>query len=224
MYSPLLTYGVYDLNSSLFLEVLRNVLEVELSNQVANKGKTFLPLSVKKDEYLLNPVSDLDINPAFCSILKAKQVKAESNFHQQSNEKNTYIIGILAEGLENLRKIADAIFIILNDMDVKNYLFTYKDAQGNNLIADSGTYRVISLSNEFEVSQTINDRNIIYGSLSLEVDIAEIAKLNTYNKLTEVDTTLQLSNERIHDQELNEMNFINEDEAYFIPKELQMIN
>ena len=104
-YSALLTYEVYDLNSSLFLGLIKEVLEAEFTKQIEDYDNDFLPASVKTDEYLLNPVSDLDINPSFCSVIKAKSVSGENQFHNQTNEKNTFIIGILAEGLENLRKI-----------------------------------------------------------------------------------------------------------------------
>jgi hypothetical protein len=182
-YSALLTYGVYDLNSSLFLDLIREILQAEFTKQVTDFSKDFLPVEVKADEYLLNPLSDLDIDPAFCSVIKAKSVNGENQFHDQTNEKNTFIIGVLAEGLDNLRKISDAIYIILNDMDVKNHIFS----QG--LLADSGSYKVSALSSEFQVSKTVNDREIVYGFLILEAEILEAPKLNTYEEINEINIT-----------------------------------
>jgi len=185
-YSSKITYEVYDLNSSLFLELIREVLEAEFTKQIADFDKDFLPVEVKTDEYLLNPVSDLDIDPAFCSVIKAKSSNGNNPFFKQANEKNVYIIGILADGLENLRKISDAIYIILNDMDVKNYFF------GQKIISDSGTYKISELSSDFQISKTINDRNIIYGSLTLEVEIAEEVKFNDYAEINEIRVKHQL--------------------------------
>lgn len=183
MYTSLLTYPIYDLNSSEFIELIRTILEIEFNNQITEHSKTFLPTVVKKDEYLLSPVSDKEINPAFCSVIKAKMNNTEYRFSNQQNELNSYVIGILANGLENLRKIADAIYEILNDMDVKNYLFHYKNALGDNLISDSGEFYISSLSTEYEVSKTMNDKNIIYGSLVLNAQIAEVPKENTHSQL-----------------------------------------
>jgi phenylpyruvate tautomerase PptA (4-oxalocrotonate tautomerase family) len=182
-YSSVITYEIYDLKSSLFLDLIKEILEAEFTKQIEDYENDFLPSEVKTDEYLLNPVSDLDIDPSFCSIIKAKSVNGENQFHNQTNEKNTFIIGILAEGLENLRKISDAIYIILNDMDVKNYIF------GQGLLADSGSYKITELSSEFQVSKTINDREIIYGYLTLEAEIMEVPKLNTYEAIDEVSLT-----------------------------------
>lgn len=186
-YISLITYGIYDLNSSLFLELIREILEVEFNKQRNQFAKTFLPKIVKKDEYLLSPVSDTDINPAFCSVIKAASKNAENHFHQQSNEDNTFIIGVLADGLENLRKILDSIYIILNDMDVKNYLFTY------GILSDTGKYRINQMNHEFEVSKTSNDKNIVYGSLTLQAEIAEIAKENLRKTLKEVGVELEFN-------------------------------
>jgi len=191
MYSSKITNPIYDLNSSLFLEIVREILEAEFVNQRTNFAKTFLPLAVKTDSYLLNPISDKEINPAFCSVIKAKSTNSENQFHGQDNNLNIFIIGILANGLENLRKICDAAYIILNDMDVKNYLFNYK-VDDNNIISDSGTYKVSAISTEFEVSKTMNDKNIVYGNLTLVCEIAEVAKFNTHEPLTEINTTHKL--------------------------------
>jgi len=158
-------------------------------NQRTEHGKTFLPQLVKTDEYLLNPIADKQIDPAFCSIIKAKSDGTEQRFASQQNDLNHYIIGVLANGLENLRKITDAIYIILNGMDVKNYLFLYKNLNGDNLISDSGKYFVKSLSTEYEVSKGLNDKDIIYGSLILQAEIAEVSKFNTYPVVNRIDVT-----------------------------------
>lgn len=183
-YSPVITYEVYDLNSSLFLALIKEILEAEFAVQIEEYENDFLPSAVKTDEYLLNPVSDLDIDPSFCSVIKAKSVNGENQFHKQTNEKNTFIIGILAEGLESLRKISDAIYIILNDMDVKNYIFL----QG--LLSNSEAYKITELSSEFQVSKTINDREIVYGYLTLEAEIAETSKFNTFEAVNEINVEI----------------------------------
>lgn len=192
-YTSLITYSIYDLNSSLFLELIREILEVEFNKQRNQFAKTFLPKVVKKDEYLLNPVSDTDIDPAFCSVIKAASKNAENHFHQQSNEDNTFIIGVLADGLENLRKILDSVYIILNDMDIKNYLFTYKNIDGNLILSDTGKYRVNQMNHEFEVSKSINDKNIVYGSLTLQAEILETVPFNLHKILREVCTEFQFN-------------------------------
>lgn len=198
MYTPLLTYPIYDLNSSEFIELIRTILEVEFNNQITEHSKTFLPTVVKKDEYLLSPVSDKEINPAFCSVIKAKMESTERRFADQQNDSNSYIIGVLANGLDNLRKITDAIYEILNDMDVKNYLFLCKNANGDNLISNSGEYFIKNLSTEYEVSKTMNDKNIVYGYLVLNAEIAEVPKLNTYTKITEVSTDFKMGENEIN--------------------------
>ena len=167
MYSPIITYQIYDLNSTIFLCLIREILQAEFQRQIA-LGNDFLPIDVKTDEYLLSPIADKEINPAFCSVIKAKSTNAENQFHGQENINNSYIIGILANGLENLRKISDAIYIILNDMDIKNYIFNSKNCEGVKLISDDGTYRVVNMSTEFEVEKTINDKNIVNQNDSLE--------------------------------------------------------
>lgn len=191
-YTARLTYSVYDLNSSLFLEVVRELLQAEFINQRLTPALQFLPKIVKTDEYLLNPISDKDIDPAFCSIIKAKMSNTDNRFANQQNDLNSYVIGILADGLTNLRKIADAIYEILNDMDVKNYLFLYKNLNGENLISDSGRYFVESLSTEFEVSKTMNDKNIVYGNLVLNAEISEVTKFNTYADIDQITIDLKL--------------------------------
>lgn len=197
MYSSLITYSTYDLNSSLFLEIIREILEIEFTKQINDFSNNFLPVEVKKDEYLLNPISDQDINPAFCSVIKAAANNAENQFHGQSNETNNFIVGVLADGLENLRKILDTVYIILNDMDIKNYIFTYKNADGNLILSDTGSYRVNQMSNEFEVSKTKNDKNITYGFLTLQAEIAEVSKENLHPDLVEVNTELKLGENEI---------------------------
>lgn len=198
-YTAKLTYPVYDSNSSLFLEELKAVLQAEFTSQrSAPFSKTFLPKVVKTDEYLLSPIADQEIDPAFCSIIKAKMKGTENRFSNQQNELNYYIVGVLADGLTNLRKILDAISIILNDMDVKIYLFQYKNALGENLMSDSGQYMVESLSTEYEVSKTMNNKNIVYGSLILQAEIAEIPKLNTYTEIEEIELNLDLGANEIN--------------------------
>ena len=192
MYNSVITYEIQDLNSSAFMDLIKEILEAEFQEQTATHSKTFLPVSVQKDSYLLDPINDNEINPAYCSIIKAKADNAQNNFHEQESVKNSYIIGVLANGLENLRKILDAIYVILNDMDVKNYVFHYKDASGNLIVSNSDEYRVSSLSTEYQVSKTINDQNIIYGSLVLEAEIAEIATFNTYNEIEGANITHKL--------------------------------
>jgi hypothetical protein len=197
MYESLITYPVYDLNSSEFVELIKEILEAEFSEQRTTHNKTFLPTEVKTDEYLLSPIADKEINPAFCSVIKAKMNSTDYRYSVQQNDLNNYIIGILANGLENLRKIGDAIYEILNDMDVKNYIFTYKNALGNNVISDSGEFYISSLSTEFEVSKTMNDKNIVYGSLVLNAQIAEIPKENTHPSLTEMSVDHKLGDNEI---------------------------
>lgn len=188
-YSSKLTYPIYDNNASLFLEVLRELLEVEMLNQRTTHSKTFLPQTVKRDEYLLNPIADKEIDPSFCSIIKAKMEGTEQRFSNQQNDLNHYIIGVLADGLTNLRKICDTIYIILNDMDVKHYLFLYKNAENENLISDSGQYYVKNFSTDYEVSKTMNDKNIVYGYLILQAEISEVPKINTYDEIDSIDIT-----------------------------------
>lgn len=195
---PKITYSVYDLNSSLFIDVIKNILEVEFNNQITVHGNTFLPVAIKTDEYLLNPISDTDINPSFVSIIKAKMTNKEGIYHEQQNNSNSYVIGILADGLENLRKIGDAIYEILNDMDIKNYVFLYKNANGEQIISDSGKYFINSLSTEFEVSKTINDKNIIYGNLVLNAEISESAKFNTHAEINNATTDFKFGENEIN--------------------------
>jgi hypothetical protein len=191
-YTAKITYPVYDLNSSLFMGLIQDVLIAEFTEQRATHTKMFLPKDVQLDSYLLNPIADKEIDPAFCSIIKAKMSNTDRRFADQQNDSNSYIIGILADGLDNLRKIADAIYIILNDMDVKNYLFLYENASGDKIISNSGEYYISALSTEFEVSKTMNDRNIVYGYLVLNAEIAEVPKYNTHTPIDQITTNLKL--------------------------------
>jgi len=190
-YSSKVTYPIYDLNSTEFMEVVRELLQVEMLNQRTTHGKTFLPQVVKKDEYLLNPIADKEMNPAFCAIIKAKTEGTDQNISNQQNDLTYYIISIMANGLENLRKIADSIYIILNDMDVKSYLYLYKNASGDNLIYDSEKYKVNSMSAEIEEKKTMNDKNIIYGNVILQAQIVEVPKENTHPAVEGVNVNLQ---------------------------------
>jgi hypothetical protein len=195
-YTSKLTYPVYDLNSSIFIAMIQEILQAEFQNQITTHGKTFLPTSVKTDEYLLSPIADKEINPAFCSIIKANMANNDHRFHEQQGNASGYIIGILADGLTNLRKIADTIYIILNDMDVKNYLFTYKNANGDGIIWDSGEYYISTLSTEFEVSKTMNDKNIVYGSITLNAQMAEVAKVNEYTEINQITSDLKFGEDQ----------------------------
>ena len=191
-YTARITYPVYDLNSTEFVTLIKSILEAEFVKQRTDFLKTFLPATVKTDEYLLNPIADKEINPAFVSIIKAKMKNTDSRIFGQQNDLNSYIIGILADGLTNLRKIADAIYEILNDMSVKNYLFLYENSNGDKIISDSGQYFVESLSTDFEISKTVNDKDIVYGSLVLNTEIAETPKYNTTTLIDGVDITHNL--------------------------------
>lgn len=196
-YVSKITYPVYNLNSSDFLTIIQEILQVEFLNQRTIHLKTFLPTIVKTDEYLLSPIADKEINPAFCSIIKAKMSSTDQRFSGQQNDDNSYVIGILADGLSNLRKIADAIYEILNDMDIKNYLFTLKNINGDNLISDSGKFYISSLLNDFEVSKTMNDKNIVYGNLVLNAEISEVPKFNTHEEINQVTTEFKLGENEI---------------------------
>ena len=195
-YEVQLTYPVYDLNSSEFITIIQTILQTEFQNQITEYSNDFLPTDVKTDEYLLSPIADKEINPAFCSIIKAKMSSTDQRFSTQQNDSNSYIIGILANGLTNLRKIADAIYEILNDMDVKNYIFLYKNAAGDQIISDSGQYFVNSLSTDFEVSKTMNDKNIVYGSIVLNAEIAEVPKENTHTEIVGSTTDLKMGKDK----------------------------
>lgn len=189
-YSAQITYPIYDLNSTLFVELVREVLEVEFLNQRTNHSKTFLPQKVETDNYLLNPISDQDIDPAFCAIIKANAENITQYFNQE-NLSNTYLIQVVAKGLENLRKITDAIYIILNDMFVKQYFFQYKNGD-KLLISDSSKYLVKTITTDLETSKTITDQNIIMGNVMLMAEIGEEPEFNTTAPLTEIETKFKL--------------------------------
>lgn len=191
-YTSQLTYGVYNQNATLFLEVVREVLEVEFLNQKNNFGKSFLPGKVQTDEYLLNPIPDKDFDPSWCSVIKAKWESGENQFIEQQNNMCYYIIGIMARGMEDLRKIGDSIYVILNDMNVKQYFFLYENGAGERLISNSGEYLVKSLSTEYEIKKTNNDKDVIYGNLVLQAEILELAAFNETTPLTEIHTTHKL--------------------------------
>ena len=82
--SSILTYPIYDLNSSEFVTLLKQILEVEFNNQIDNHSIDFLPTTVETDSYLLSPVSDTEIDPAFVSIIKAKMTRSDYRYHNQN--------------------------------------------------------------------------------------------------------------------------------------------
>lgn len=192
MYTSLITYPVYNLNSSEFAIMIKDILQAEFTEQRATHNKTFLPTIVKTDEYLVNKIMDSDINPAFCSVIKDSSSSTDNRFGVQNNDNNKFVIQILAKGLENLRKISDAIYEILNDLDVQNYIFSYKNALGQQIISDSGKYFISSMNSDFDVKKTINDKDIINGHLVLNAEIAEIPKENTHSELIEMNVDHKL--------------------------------
>lgn len=191
-YTAQITYPIYDLNATLFQEVVREVLQAELVKQRTTFSKTFLPQLVKTDEYLTNQISEADLNPAFCSVVKAKTDGTDQQFTGQQNNLNYYIISVYAFGLDNLRKITDALYIILNDEVIKQYFFLYQNTNGDNVISDSGKYKVNNLSTEIEVKETTNNKDVIYGSLILQAEIAEVTQLNTFADFDSIEVTHQL--------------------------------
>lgn len=196
-YTAQITYPIYDLNATLFQELVREVLQAELLKQRTTYSKTFLPQLVKSDEYLTNQISDADINPAFCSVVKAKTDRTNQQFTGQQNNLNYYLIGVYAFGLENLRKITDAIYVILNDEQVKQYFFLYENGNGDKIVSDSGQYYIKNLTTEIEVTKTTNNKDVIYGSLILQAEIAEITQLNTFADFDGVEVTHQLGENEI---------------------------
>lgn len=182
-YTSKITYPVYDLNSTLFVELVREVLQVEFLEQRNNHSKDYLPLVVKNDEYLVNPISDEEINPAYCAVTRAKS-EIEGQLFKQENLVNSFIIQVVANGLENLRKVTDAIFIILNDMDVKHYFFQYKNDDNQNIIFDSSLYKIDSISTDITTKKVINNKDVVMGNLVLQAGIAEVVK---YNKTTQTE-------------------------------------
>lgn len=198
MYTTRITYPVYDLNSSEFVTLIKNVLQAEFTEQIASHGKSFLPTVVKADEYLVDKIMDSEINPAFCSIIKAKSAGTDQRFGNQDNNENLFVIQILAKGLSNLRNISDAIYEILNDMDVKDYIFKYRNALNQQIISDSGKYFVSSTVFEFDVKKTINDKDIINGHLVLNAEIAEIPKENQHGALDGANVDHKLGENEIN--------------------------
>jgi hypothetical protein len=192
VYSTLITYPVYDLNSSEFVGVIQDVLQKEFINQTDNHSIDYLPVVVNTDEHLTSPIADSVMNPAYVSVIKGASKDSEHFFFEQNSDLNYFVIGVNAYGLANLRKIQDAIYIILNDMDVKHYLWQLKNDDGENYISDSGMYKVIKNDSQFEEKKTINDKDVVYGSLILQVQIAEVVKQNTYPDLEGMNTDLNL--------------------------------
>lgn len=203
-YKAQITYPVYELNSTEFMNVVKEVLQVEMLNQRTTHGKTYLPIEVKGDDYLVNPINSNDLNPAFCSIAKPEFKKGDVNFSKQQNNNVIYIISILAKGLNDLRKIADSIYIILNDLDVKTYLSQAKSTRGDLMLFRKESFMVNSLSTEIEERKTVNDKNVLYGNLIVEAQIAEVTQFNTYTPIDSVDLKVQLGNEEI--QEITNFN------------------
>lgn len=185
-YLPQLTYPVYDLNSTEFMEVVREVLQVEMLNQKNNHSKPFLPEKVNPDEYLLNGIAPTEMNPSYCAIVKAKMDGTEDNFPSQQNNNNIYIISILAYGLEDLRKIADSIYVILNDLNVRTYLSQVESVRGDKLVYNKSTLKVSSLSTEIKEKKTLNNEDAIYGNLIFEAQIVEKTQLNTSTPIDSV--------------------------------------
>lgn len=205
-YASQITYEVYDLNSTEFLRLVQEVLHVEMLNQRATHNKTFLPQIVRGDDYLVDKIADKDINPSFCAISKAKMEGSESNFASQQNNLNYYIISIMANGLENLRKVADSIYVILNDLDVKTYLSMVEDSNGCKIVFNKSTLKISSLSTEFEVKKTENNRDVIYGNLILEAQIVEKTRLNTSTPINSVDLTNKFGEDKKEIKTLTEFN------------------
>lgn len=200
MYSAKITYPIYDLNNTLFIGIIQEVLEAEFLKQRTAHSKDFLPTSVKNDDYLINPISDNEINPSFCAVTKVSS-DLNDHFYEQENLDNSFIIQVVAIGLENLRKITDAIYIILNDMDVKNYLFQVKNDFDELLISNSGSYSVKTIVTNLETKKTINDKDIVMGNLVLNVQISEKVKFNDTTPIDILSTTLKLGG---NDIELNQ--------------------
>lgn len=196
-YTSRITYPIYDLNASAFLTILQEILQVEMLNQRTAYTKSFLPKLVKTDEYLLNPVSNTDLDPSFCSIVKTKADVTDNRFTTQQANINNYAILVYANGISNLRKILDAIYIILNDTDIKAYLFRLKNSNNENLIWDSGSYFVKSLDTDYDINKSMNDKDVVLGAINLEVAISEVAKLNTYPELTSIEVINKVGNDEI---------------------------
>lgn len=194
-YTSQITYPIYDLNSTEFMEVVRELLQIEMLNQRTAHGKAYLPQLVKGDDYLVNPISDTDINPAFCSITKAKMESTDHNFPTQQNNMNYYIISLLAKGIDNLRKIADAIYIILNDLDIKMYLSLATSTNGDKLLYTKSSLEIKSLSTEIEERKTVNEKDVVYGNLVLQAQITEVVQKNTYPEIEGINEVHEIGSD-----------------------------
>lgn len=189
MYSAKITYPISELNSSFFLEELRNVLEVELLNQRTIFGKTFLPQVVKKDDFLLNPITDSDLNPSFCAVVKAKSEDSEKGFNELQVLKTIYLVKIAAYGLNNLRQIQDVIFSILNDLDVKHYFFQLKrEVLSGNILQDV----------EYFVD---GGTSIVYNGNTIDagVSFVGVENITNYTKTSGTEIVVNPENEVIFD-------------------------
>jgi hypothetical protein len=191
MYQSKITYPISELNSSFFLEELRKVLEIELLNQRNNFTKTFLPESVKKDDFLLNPITDSDLNPAFCAIVKAKSIDNKEGFNEIQVIDNTFLVKIAAYGLDNLRKIQDVIFQILNDLDVKHYFYQLKREILSGDIIQDVEYLVQGANLEFV---TYNGNDYLDGETFIGVE-----NITTYDKDTGNEIVVNPENNIIFD-------------------------
>lgn len=201
MYSSKITYPILELNSSFFLETLRNVLQIELLKQRSSFGKTFLPQIVKKDDYLLNPIADSDLNPSFCAIVKAKTVDDKSGAKQQQNTNTTYMVVVGAYGLLNLRKIQDVIFQILNDLDVKHY---FQKLQREVISGEIFTYNLLEYQVLDGESIVYNGNTIVAGDKFEAVD-----GVTTYTKTTGNETVVEFDNNIFYDDDAYVVNSIN---------------
>lgn len=206
MYTSQLTYPVYDLNSTEFMEVVREVLQVEMLNQKNNHGKSFLPEKVNPDRYLLNGIADTEMNPSYCAIAKAKMNGTEDNFSIQQNNNNIYIISILAYGLSDLRKIADSIYVILNDSDVRIYLNEVESVRGDKLVFRKSAMRISSLSTEIEEKKTKDNKDAIYGNLIFEAQIVERTQLNTSTPIDSVYVDTRFGEDEKKIEQVTELN------------------
>lgn len=189
MYTAKITYPIPELNNSFFLEKLRNVLQIELLNQRNVFNKTFLPQLVKKDDYLLNTITDSDLNPSFCAIVKAKADNANEGFNELQVLKIIYLVKIAAYGLDNLRNIQDVIFQILNDLDVKHYFYQLKrEVLSGNIIED------VEYFVEGGVSIVYNGNTIDAGS-----SFNGLLNIRTYTKTDGDEIVVNPENEVIFD-------------------------
>ncbi len=203
MYSSKITYPILELNSSFFLETLRSVLEVELLKQRSSFGKTFLPILVKKDEYLLNPIADSDMNPSFCAIVKAKTLDDKSGAKEQQNTNTTYMVVVAAYGLDNLRKIQDVIFQILNDLNVKHY---FQQLQREVISGEIFPYNLLEYQVLDGISIVYNGNTIVKGDKFQAVD-----GVTTFTKTEGSEIVIQFDNKIIYDDDAYIVNSVNTD-------------